>query len=68
MVRKKITGFCQKRVQFGDFFQEISFVYRLASNPLVRMHPKKDPIESAETGQHDKPIIKFLSLRTATQL
>ena len=24
------------------FFLEISFVYRLASHPLVRMHPKKD--------------------------
>ena len=42
MVRKKITSFCQKRVQFGDFFPENLFVYRLASHPLVRMHPKKD--------------------------
>ena len=40
--KKKITGFCQKRVQFGDFFLKILFVYHLASHPLVRMHPKKD--------------------------
>ena len=42
MVSKKNTGFCQKRVQFGDFFLKISFVYCLASHPLVRMHQKKN--------------------------
>ena len=68
MVRKKITGFYQKRVQFGDFFPE-NFVCLLFSfSPLGPNASKKRPIESAETGQNDKHIIKFLSLRTATQL
>ena len=49
------------------FFLEISFVYCLASHPLVRMHPKKRSTESAETGQNDKPVIQFLSLRTETR-
>ena len=35
-------GGIKKRVQFGDFFLKISFVYRLASHPLVQMHLKKD--------------------------
>ena len=51
MVRKKITGFCQKRVQFGDFFLKILFVYRLASHPLVRMHPKKDQLNQRKRAQ-----------------
>ena len=68
MVRKKITGFCQKRVQFGDFFPENFVCLPFSFSPLGPNSSEKRPIESEETGQNDKPIIEFLSLRTATQL
>ena len=72
MVRKKITGFCQKRVQFGDFFLKISLVFHLASHPLVQMHPKKDRSNQRKRAKminnNNNPITDILSLRTATQL
>ena len=68
MVRKKNAGFCQERVQLGDFFPENFVCLPFSFSPLSRNASEKRLIESAETGQNDKPIIKFLSLRTASQL
>ena len=68
MVRKKNTGFCQKRVEFGDFFPENFVCLPFSFSPLGPNVSEKRSIESAERGQNDKPIIEFLSLRTATQL
>ena len=68
MVRKKIKGFCQKRVQFGDFFPENFVCLPFSFSPLGLNASEKRPVESAETGPNDKPTIKFLSLRTVTQL
>ena len=61
MVRKKITGFYQKRVQFGDFFPENVICLPFSFSSLGPNASEKRSIESAEKGQNDKPIIKFLS-------
>ena len=68
MIRIKITGFCWKRVEFGDFFPENFICLPFSFSPLGLNASEKRLIESEETGQNDKPIIEFLSLRTATQL
>ena len=66
--KKKITGFSQKRVQFGDFFPENFVCLPFSFSPFGPNASEKRPIESAETGKNDKPIIECLSLRTGTQL
>ena len=66
--KKKITGICQKRVQFDEFFPENFVCLPFSFSTLGPNASEKRLIESAETGQNDKPIIEVLSLRTVTQL
>ena len=52
LVVKKNTGFCQKRVQFGDFVPENFVCLTFSFSPLGANASEKRPIESAETGQN----------------
>ena len=48
MVRKKFTGVCQKRFQFGDFFPENFVCLPFSFSPLSLNVSEKRLIESAE--------------------
>ena len=65
MVRKKNYGFLSEEGSIFEFFPEIFVCLPFSFSTLAF---EKRSMKSAETGQNDKPIIEFLSLRKATQL